>query len=202
MHASKSFGLISPPCVLTLFRSQVRRLPRPNLRVRGRRWPGRVSSESSSSRSFIGGGSRSPPGPFSSYCWLSICCKVGHIRFLLHMFIYSLNSSNKTYSCKILLYLNPYKELLSCIWSADFLKIHLASVEYSQVTPTDLHTLPAQTLKRLLKRVFHHLHHDALFNPDENRLFSLLFLQSSTIPAHLLYTLQQNTHTHTHTIID
>lgn len=63
-------------CILSL-PPQVQRLLRPNLRAHGHRWPGRASSESSSSRSFTDGGSRSPPGPFSSYCWRSICSKVG-----------------------------------------------------------------------------------------------------------------------------
>lgn len=56
---------------------QVQRSPRPSQRARGRLSPGRASSEPSSSPSFIDGGFRSLPEPFSSYCWLFICCKVG-----------------------------------------------------------------------------------------------------------------------------
>lgn len=119
---------------------QVRRLLRPNQRVHGRHWPGKASSESSSSRSFIDGGSRSPPEPFSSYCWLSICCKVGvcgcvkyQISPKLCTKISLLNMKNSSYSLSWYLgWINPqymfkYKLFNRCYWSAFFLKIHMRS---------------------------------------------------------------------------
>lgn len=47
-----------------------------------------------------------------------------------------------------------------------------------------------------LNSVFHHLHHDALFSPDENKTVILFSLSNpSTLPAHFPHIPHKNTHT-------